>query len=287
MHTRRRALRLALAAALAGGAAAAQTPAPTPAGHELVFANVSVNGRDALFLVDTGAPTSLIDSAFAAQARLPLGEVQVLGGGGGLVAGRIADNIAIQAEGGPTLRLDPSVTDLAQIADVFGHRLDGILGGDYFGRLVVSLDYRAGRAIFKEPGSVTPPPGATRLRIVSTPFVHAAAQVGQRRAEGSFQIDTGSNTAVSFWAPVARRAFPEVRGTPAVSVGIGGESRSQMANLDRFEVAGRVLTNIPADFADNLHPNDSPADFAGVIGGPAFAGRVLTIDYARSLMWLD
>lgn len=170
---------------------------------------------------------------------------------------------------------------------MFGHRLDGVLGADYFGRLALSLDYRTGQATFTQPKDVTPPAGATRLRIVSTPFVQASAHVGQRRVQGSFQIDTGSNTGVSFWTPVARRAFPDVRGTPALSVGIGGESRSRIANLDKLEVAGRVLTDIAADFVSDSQPDDSPADFVGVIGGPAFAGRVLHIDYARSLMWLD
>ncbi len=292
MRGRGAALLPALAAILGGAPAAAQAP-PTPAAaavatsHALAFARVQVNGHEGLFLVDTGAPSSLVDSAFAARARLRLGQVQVLGGGGGFVDGRVADDVSVQAAGGPTLRLDPAVTDLSEIAAMFGHGLDGVLGADYFGRMVLTLDYRTGQARFAEPAAVRPPPGATRLRIISTPFIRAVAQAGDRRVEGSFQIDTGSNTAVSFYGPLARRAFPQVRGTPVPTVGLGGQSRSRMANLDRLDLAGRTLTNVEADYANEMQPDDSPGDFAGVIGGPAFAGRVLHLDYARSVMWLD
>jgi len=268
-------------------AAPAQAKGAALASHDLIFVQAQAGGHAGAFLVDTGAPVTVLDAAFAAQAGLRLGADQVLQGGGGARAGRIAEDVVLTAAGGPALRLDPAVADLSEVARGLGRPVAGILGGDYFAVQVVSLDYRTGEARFADPREFAPPPGAAPLIIHSTPYVHAVAEVGGRRAEGLFQIDSGSNLAAAFFTPYARRHFPGVRGAPGRSLGVAGPARSRLAVMDRLELAGRRLEGLVADLANDTHPDDASPGYAGAIGGGAFAGRVLHLDYSRQRMWLD
>jgi hypothetical protein len=277
----RRALLIALAATPLS--TRAETPPP-----DILFAEVRVNGRSGRFLVDTGAPRTVLDLPFAQAALVKLDDPTVLRGDGGrgAVGGHTAYNVAVQAEGGPGITVDPTAADLSGIRRAIGQPMGGILGSDYFGRLVLELDYRRGVVAFRDPTNA-PPTGSQAIRILQTPYVAGVASHRGRRLAGSFQIDTGSNTAVELYAPASRRSFPGVQGQAVDTVGIAGQGRSFMAPLDRFEGAGLVLEGAMTDFADPLRPDDAPRNYAGLLGGPAFHGRVLTIDYARARLWLD
>jgi hypothetical protein len=193
----------------------------------------------------------------------------------------------VHAQGGPTIHLDPAVADLGAVARAFGYPIDGILGADYFGAQVLSLDYRAGTARFEDPAKIAPPVTAAPLHVASAPYVRAAAELDGRRVEGVYQIDTGSNLAVAFWTPYARRVFPETPGTPAAGMGVAGAARSRLARLDALDLAGVRLQGLTVDMANDVRPDDAGPAYAGAIGGGAFQGRVLHIDYLRQRMWVD
>jgi len=282
---RRAALASLFAAALPVGARSQTDGRMT---RELIFAEVEANDRAGAFLVDTGAPTTVIDSAFADRIGARRGgEAQTLRGAGGFgaVPGRIIDNLKVQARGGPAMQLDPPAADLSGIAAAMQRPLDGILGGDYLARLIVELDYRSGGFRVLDPSRTTPPATSFPLAIRSTPYIQATVTHEGRRAAAVFQIDTGSNTAVEFSAAFARRAFPQVRGETVDAVGLTGETHKRIARLDLLEVAGLRHERIDANFADVLRPDDAGRDYAGIVGGPVFAGRVVVIDYGRARLW--
>jgi hypothetical protein len=275
---------LGLALGLAGCHAKADV---TPRDTALMFVNVVANDHLGLFLVDTGAPTTVLDAVYARQIGAKLGEATTLRGGGGAIAGRMAESVQMKAAGGPDTKLDPAVTDLSHLALAFGYPIDGILGADYFGAQVMTLNYRTGNLHFDDPAKISPPPNAEPLHVASAPYVRAVAQMGGRKVEGVYQIDTGSNLAVAFWSPYARKVFPDIPGSPAPGVGVGGAARSRLAQLDALELAGDRLTDVTVDVANDVHPDDAGPAYAGAIGGAAFKGRVLHLDYLRQKMWLD
>lgn len=284
MPTRRTVL--GLLAASAACPVAARTA--MQGGRELIFAEVTANGRPGSFLVDTGAPTTVLDTAFVEAIGAERGEGQTLRGAGGFgaVPGHVVDNLTLQAKGGPKMQLDPSATDLGAIGQAMQRPLDGILGSDYLATLIVELDYRSGAVRFLDPRETLPPADASPLTVRSTPYIRAAVTLGGKRAAGDFQIDTGSNTAVELYAPFARRVFPGARGEAVDSVGIGGESHKRLGRLDVLEAAGLRLAPVEANFADTLRPDDAGPNHAGILGGPVFAGKVVVIDYARAKLWI-
>ena len=277
---------LALGLSLAASAGAAAVPATFRDG--LIFVHAAIgHGLEGTFLLDTGAGVSILDAPFASAAGVKLGDPVHLVGGGGATTARRAENVRLTLGGGATTgEVDPTVADLRRIDQGMGVHLDGILGDDLLRQFVVTLDYRASVVRLDAPGSATPPTDAVRMDGLTAPFVAAHVQQGARGADAEFQIDTGSNTAIEFWAPFARQVFPEARVTPGAGMGVGGFTMTERGRLDALVVAGHTITGPQANFADRTLPDDAGPTYGGVIGGPAWKGLALTLDFPHRRVWL-
>ena len=279
-------LGLALALALFAPARAAEIPATFSEG--LIFVRASIGaGPPGVFLLDTGAGVTILDARFASAAGVRLGDPIALVGGGGATGAHRAENVRLTLAGGVIEAVtDATVTDLTHIDQGMRTHLDGILGDDVLRRFVVTLDYRSGTVRLDPPQSAAPPADAAPMGGLMVPFVSAHVQQGGRGADAEFQIDTGSNTAIEFWAPFARRAFPDAPVTPGAGMGVGGFTRTERGRLDTLVVAGHTINGPAANFADKTLPDDAGPAYGGVIGGPAWRGLVLTLDFPHRRVWL-
>jgi hypothetical protein len=163
--------------------------------------------------------------------------------------------------------------------------LAGILGDDFLGRFVLTLDYRDGT--LGVSSAAQPPPDATPIRMREIPYIQAGAVLGSRTGEGDFQLDTGSNTAVEFWRPFAERWLGGARGVRDVGLGVAGETTIERGQIDALDVAGRRILAPEVNFADETAPApDAGPSYAGVIGGPAWNGLVLVLDMPDRRIWV-
>ena len=228
----------------------------------------------------------MLDARYAAQARVKLGDPLTLKGGGGARDARQGEDVHLKLSGGQAGRLDPTVADLSPAARGMGQRLDGILGDDFLGRFVLGLDYRERRVALRQPEMVTPPVDAARIRFARTPFILARTSLGPRVVEAEFQIDTGSNTALEFWRPFARAAFPGAEGFEGQGLGVAGGTLTRRTRIDLLEVAGRRIADVEANLDDDTRPDDADAHYGGVIGGPAWRGLAIVLDFPHGRFWV-
>jgi hypothetical protein len=225
----------------------------------------------------------VLDARFADAAHMKLGDAIHLLGGGGATDARQAEDVPLTLAGEPPLPTDPVVADLAAPSRGMGVRLDGILGDDVLRRFVVTLDYRDHAVRLSQSESA--PADAIPMRLIATPFVAATIEDGGRRPSAEFQIDTGSNTALAFWAPFAARALAPGRTRSALGVGVAGETHGEIGRVDALDVAGQRIAAPKADFTDRIRPDDAGPDYGGAIGGPAWEGLVLTLDFPHRRVW--
>jgi hypothetical protein len=274
-----------LVAALFAGAASAQSePVSARFKDGLIFVDAEVNGVRGPFLLDTGAAASVLDPRFAGAAFVRLGRRRQIEGRGGDLGARQAEAVTLTLVDGPAERIAPLVADLSQAAHAMDVPLAGILGEDFLQGFVLTLDYRDQTVSLAR--AAADPPDATPIRFGQTPYVEARAILGGRVAEGEFEIDTGSNTAVEFWRPFARAGFGEGLGDRDVGLGVAGESVIERGRIDALEVAGRRILSPQVNFADETRADDAGPRYGGVIGGPAWSGLVLVLDLPRRAMWL-
>ena len=276
MISRRHLLAATPAFAFAQAARAAEVQGELKGG--LLFLRARIGAGEGVFLLDTGAPVTVLDHAFAALAKIAAERDEVIVGVGGARVAARAKAAELELEGGPAVRVEASITDLSLVTARMGVPLAGIVGGDFLSGFVATLDYARGTVALTTQAAAAMP-AAVPLRFGRTPYVRATAVLGGVRAEGEFQIDTGANTAVVLWKPFAERHFPGAGAPTGAVQGVAGVSQARIGRLTALEFAGQRLAGLQANFADEVRPDDAGRDHAGVIGGPAFAGRRITIDY--------
>jgi hypothetical protein len=250
----------------------------------LVFIDGAVNGARGTFLLDTGADATVLDPRFADSAFVRRGRARDIVGRGGDLDARQAEPVVLVLSGGPQERIAPLIADLSPASRAMGVPLAGILGEDFLRGYVLTIDYRGQGVAMAREAAI--PPDATPILLGASPYVEARATLGGHVAEGLFEIDTGSNTAVEFWRPFARAAFGDGLGTRAPSLGVAGLSTIALGHVDTLEVAGRRIVGPEVNFADETGPSEAVARYGGAIGGPAWSGLVLTLDLPRRLMWV-
>ena len=243
----------------------------------LLFLRARIGPGEGLFLLDTGAPVTVLDRGFAGRAKVREARDEVIVGVGGARIAARAEAAELTLEGGPAVRVEASITDLAAVAARIGLPLAGIVGSDFLSDYTATLDY--GRGTLSLAIGPASSPSAAPMRFGRTPYVRATAVLGAKSASGEFQIDTGANTAVVLWKPFAERHFPGAGAASGAVQGVAGVSQARIGRLTALEVAGQRLAGLSANFADEVRPDDAGRDHAGVIGGPAFSGRRIIIDY--------
>jgi predicted aspartyl protease len=175
----------------------------TPAA--LVLAPVELNGAPArLFVIDTGATTTMLDAQFAtALALAPTGRIRVVTSGAAFSAasGRVTDVRIGRASLG---HLPVSWTPLDRLRSEDG-RITGVIGQDVLSRNTMTIDY-ARRQLRLDTGPCAAGDSTVHVeRADGRPMVAARVQgVGGPR-DVRLVIDSGANALVLFDRAGARR----------------------------------------------------------------------------------
>jgi hypothetical protein len=196
----------------------AGVPLPVQFSHNAILVDVSVNGRRARFMLDTGTTQILV----AAGTAKRLGITTVLDHG-----------LAASLDAGALhLRDQPVMT----VPDIFG--LDGILGYDVFAMGVVHIDFLHHAVELQPRATFQPPADATSLATNFSEGMPLATAVIGALHGNRFALDTGSQELV------LTRYLWETRGLDASSIG-GTPVAGRMLHTDRY-LEGPIVTMLEA-----------------------------------------
>lgn len=178
-----------------------ETSVPLVAVDPLPAVRVSVDGTNAIFLIDTGAPGIVLDPDFARRLHLTVTSA----GTGVFAGGRTA---AIQRTVVPDFRIGGAETHNVSATLLPTHaaqffpnvRIDGIVGTGLFERFLATIDYPHARLVLRARSAAISSAfersavgsGATVVRcwLVGDHFVFARARVDDA-PEGLFLFDSG------------------------------------------------------------------------------------------------
>jgi hypothetical protein len=269
MHRREFLAISAAAVVLSPYPARAGEPASLIMSGALGLAAVSVNGSEPhRFLIDTGAAVTVADPTLSRELRLD----RVLPNTGPVRAPATSISVA-----GRSASVTPAVADLSAIAAALGQPVKGLLGSDFFSAFQVVLDFSA-KGLTLNPGGRPRPANGMPMRYAGLPYVQAEVHHGRTVLHGEFALDTGLDTGVklkdSMTMPLMR--LPT---TPATTVTVDGPKRVQTGVVDAVRVGGLDIPKLTAMVSQDAPPSGASGPYAGMIGAPAFYGRVLTLDY--------
>lgn len=254
-------------------------------------APVRVNGTGPFdFLVDTGSISDVLDTERAAELGIAsAGEHAAGGAGEGTMTTSRASGVLL---GFDDLELEPQNLEVAPInaavGRLEGRRLDGLLGYDFFSRFPLELDYTAGTLSVAREARGT----EVQLRLIRRhPFVRLAFELGGRRFEQEFLVDTGYRSGLVLASPFVRDArLMEVAGPTieaTTGVGIGGPTIERVGRVGRVELGPFVLEDVVANFSQARAGTLADRGFGGIVGSELLRRFTATFDYAGPRLLLE
>jgi len=254
-----------------------------------IYADGSIDGKPARFLVDTGG-INLLTPAAAKKFGLA-GEGKLAARGVGEDAVDLAMAHAKNVRVGDAVLAKPVfyIIDLGELPKVEGVEADGLVGYEMFRRFGVTIDYAAQLLTLAEPKKFVPPTAAHAL-----PFeLDERIPIVDGRLDGvplRISIDTGSRASLSLHSPFVRAHDLAARYHAApdsvVGWGVGGPSRGRPARLGQLELGDVAVHGVAGD----LYVGDKGAfanpDLGGNLGGGVLRRFTVAFDYEAKRMYL-
>lgn len=254
------------------------------AGH--IYLPVTVNGKPAKFILDTGAQSSVVLPESAERLGVTGGTpVQARGAGNEAVSAKITKIANISAGGQEVQNMTAIVLALPS-----GIQCDGILGAGFLKNFVTTIDYEHKKVTFTPKEDFKVPNGAVEIPI-KMPGGVPQAEVTIAGLKGWATIDTGANGTLTLNTPFVienklRDQFPR-RIKTIVGKGVGGFVYGELFKLDSFEFGPFKMPTLIAAMADQKGGVFSQKDLVANIGSDVLSRFTVSFDYPGLKMVLQ
>ena len=242
-----------------------------------LFIPAKVNGIGTEALLDSGAEASVIDPALAAEAKLPDGQAITIKGSGGSTSAHFVEGAAIEALGLELKGEGVVVMDMTDLSQRLIKRpTRAIVGRELFDATRLTIDLGGGTIDVVDRAHA---PKGKKLALTAHAGIESIpVSVNGMAAQAEFDLGNGSEPMIS--RAMVDKLGLKLRGKTSGG-GIGGPVERDLVQIDRLEVADRVLRNIIAAVDDQ--PNAGEMN----IGTSILRNFVITADYSQRAVWLQ
>jgi len=252
-----------------------------------IYLEVLINGKTYLFVLDSGASSSVLDRAFAEKLGFEV-EGNIKGqGAGNLVDVSFATMPPYSLPGLEFAEQQVVVIDIGWLFyESLGLDVAGILGYDFLSRLTTKVDYAHELISFYHPDSFSYSGEAT---IIEAPLAQSnmfyLPMTVDGEHGGKWNLDLGAS-GNSFHYPYAKaHGFLELDGVERMSFGAGGSSLSRTVEFDSLTFAGQTIKNTLISFPlQEGKGGFSGKELTGNLGNGMFQRFVVYLDYKNELV---
>lgn len=290
LHFRRFAVLLVVSWTLTGPAGAGPPPLARlqfESSNHLILLRTHVRSDSGLFILDTGASTTVIDESWARERGFSADSTtSVSATGGRLDAGWLQ---AATFRVGPLEWMEhaPAALPLDGLSAGLGVPIRGIIGAGFFQRFVVRINYRAQTLmVFDSTTAASPLSGDTLSIDVAdgTPFVQAQLELPDgRNVPARLLVDTGATGCLALNTPTVdhyRLAEPESAVLPITSGGLlAGRAMSCMRRLPGIWLGSRRLIGPVCALAREAEGDRADSTNDGYLGGELLERFTVWVDY--------
>ncbi len=253
-----------------------------------IFIPVNIAGKERLWVLDTGAGMTVVDSTFAAELGLHMeGDLKGQGGGNTLSYSMVT----LPPYSLKGIRFDEQTVvaiDLQPLLTKAGLEAVGILGYDFLSRFTIKVDYAARTLSFYDPETFEYTGDGTTLDAPLKNQVLTAPMSVDGKFDGQWRLDLGA-TGCSIHHPHAKaNGLLERKGIDNISLGAGGSSLERTMEFERIDFAGFTVEKPLLDFPVGGDAGTlAEAELIGNIGNTLLKRFVLYLDYASQRLIVE
>lgn len=244
-----------------------------------IFVPVTIDCRQTLWVLDTGAGMSVIDRDFAQDAGLELqGDMQGVGAGG---------NVKVEFTTIPSYSLKGvtfdqqtvAAIDMSELNRLLGRPITGILGYDFLSRFVTKIDYAHELMSIYEPQTFkyTGEGHQLDLHLKDNLFVVTATLDNQHT--GSWLFDMGASITSLNGSYAMANGYDKYKSISGLGRGAGNYFESKKIKCDNLEFAGFTVANPIVTFEPGNSQSGPGSDEIGTLGNSLFSNFVIYCDY--------
>ena len=275
-------------ARFAFGGNAAQIPAAFV--RSLIFVPVRVNGsKTFLFELDSSAATSSIDPKRATELGIILQTASNASDASGAVHNAVLELPGLQI---PMNSL-PAISR-QKFVEQTGQPSPGILGKDFFDRVVIEADYVRQTVQLYDP-SVFTYSGPGKSFPISldgeTPLIRARAEIaGHKTVDADFVVDTGIDFAILFYrafTDAERISAAHFKTVPASYPQIDDGAKILLGRLKGFQIGPYAVETPLAVFSQSNSGGTANKKIAGALGSDFLRRFTVIFDFPHQRIILE
>lgn len=256
-----------------------------------IFVPVTLNCRQSLWVLDSGASVSVIDRGYAEQLGLPISG-QILGEGAGNSVEVAFTTLPPFAVSG--IEFQEQQVAVIDFVDLFRRVSDlevvGILGYDFLSRFVTKVDYANEMLTFYEPEGFEYAGAGTVLDAPLRDNLFSVEASVESVYEGTWMLDLGASQ-MSFYAVYAKaHDLGNREGILGVAFGAGGRIQQYRSKYETVEFAGYAVENpyiSMAGYGEDIRGEFSAGRLVGRLGNSLFRHFVLYLDYENQQVMVE
>jgi len=276
-------------ARFAFGGNAAQIPAAFLG--NLVFMPVRVNSsKTLLFELDSSAVTSSIDTERVSQLGLQI-ENEALSSP---ASGPAVKNVDLSLPGLDVPMSTLAAISLRNLAEVTGQTCQGILGEDFFDRVVVEVDYVRQTVQLHDPSVFTydGPGKSFPVSLPSgVPLLRAKSEIsGRKTIDADFEVNTALDSSVLFYSSFSdaeRISAAHFKSVSASYPQIDGGAKILLGRLRNFQIGPFLVEGPIAIFSQSNSKGTANKKLAGAIGSDFLRRFTVIFDFPHQRIILE
>jgi hypothetical protein len=252
-----------------------------------LYIPVTVNDKERLWILDTGAGMTVVDQAFADEMGMEL-EGDIKGSGaGGTVKASFSTLPPFSLEGIRFQEQTVAVIDMGDLIRRLGVDIAGILGYDFLSRFVTRVDFANERVSFYDPNSFEYTGDGRDLDVhISESLMESSATLDGDH-EGTWLLDLGAGTTHLDGIYARREGYAGEDGVQGMGHGAGNEYLLKSVKCDSLRFAGFTVYEPIVSFHYGGTDTVFTSDRIGVLGNSLFRNFVLYLDYGNERLIVE
>ncbi|MEO6455134.1 MAG: aspartyl protease family protein [Ginsengibacter sp.] len=252
----------------------------------LLHAKLNNNPVPLNFILDTGSGGISLDSATCTEFKIPHSPSgRTISGIAGIKEVDFSKDNTLVLPGLKVEGLDFYINDYGILTNVYGEKIDGIIGYSFFSRYIVKVNYDSINIEIFEPGTIRYPSGGYLLHPIFTTLPIQPLSIKDGRSiDGNFYIDTGAGLSFLLSRDFVKDSsvFKTNRKEfPIDAQGMGGKKRMMITVIKEVKVGPYRFKKVPTYILDDEYNATSYPFLGGLLGSEILKKFNIIFNYKK------